>query len=449
MEGVMRKAKRFGSVLLALMLAFNIATTLQPPARAVVIVDDVLIGGALLILATMVAGMGFKFVDGTSAKQVAEGIWPKLEPPTQNELTDLAGTAAGVTLAKLIISNPTWFDVRETVQEVVDLPPEFIEGDYTDEPYYVPAQVIFDANLAGWYKGVPVLEARNTLGQVTSIQLAEMYNVPEGVAFGKYVAAEVAAKDPSRVVGGAYRGFINEYGVATGWDPTAYSVDETFYTMIYFMKTDVNRIGFMSMQYNFNKSAWGLYFPGVWSNQDFNSTNGSFVIDEGWQSVADVPMIPTEPLADPEWDIPKNPETGAREIVDIDGYSYLELLPWQEVVPVGNLDPGADPGTDPDPDPDPDPEQPENPPPPAGVFAMFPFCLPWDVAALVEALSAPPVEPRFEFDIFGGLFEDAGTIVLDFRQFEEIRRLVRMGFLILFVIGLLVATKSYIWTGGG
>jgi hypothetical protein len=83
------------------------------------------------------------------------------------------------------------------------------------------------------------------------------------------------------------------------------------------------------------------------------------------------------------------------------------------------------------------------------VFDKFPFSLPWDVQAFFKVLSVPPQEPVFRVDIFGGLFGDAGVITLDFKRFDGVRRLVRSSILVLLVLGLVVSTKNFIWTGGG
>jgi hypothetical protein len=83
------------------------------------------------------------------------------------------------------------------------------------------------------------------------------------------------------------------------------------------------------------------------------------------------------------------------------------------------------------------------------VFDKFPFSLPKDVMLFFEVLSAPPREPVFVFDIFGGLFGDAGKITLDFKRFEDIRQLVRSCILVMLVVALVAGTKKFIWTGGG
>lgn len=83
------------------------------------------------------------------------------------------------------------------------------------------------------------------------------------------------------------------------------------------------------------------------------------------------------------------------------------------------------------------------------IFDKFPFCLPKDLYSFVSILAAPPKEPVFEVDLLNGKYNGAGKIQLDFRRLEDIRKLVRSFFFILMVIGLMGATKKYIWTGGG
>jgi hypothetical protein len=87
------------------------------------------------------------------------------------------------------------------------------------------------------------------------------------------------------------------------------------------------------------------------------------------------------------------------------------------------------------------------------VFDKFPFSIPKDIYTLVSAIAAPPKEPRFEFQIIPpGLTARTGIgaapIVIDFTEFDVVRRLFRSGFLVLFIIGLIVTTRKYIWTGG-
>jgi len=88
------------------------------------------------------------------------------------------------------------------------------------------------------------------------------------------------------------------------------------------------------------------------------------------------------------------------------------------------------------------------------VFQMFPFCIPFDVIHFFQAIAAAPVSPSFEVSIIPASVTSKWgfslpPVVIDFSEFEVARQIVRNGLLILFVAGLLVVTKNYIWTGGG
>ena len=89
------------------------------------------------------------------------------------------------------------------------------------------------------------------------------------------------------------------------------------------------------------------------------------------------------------------------------------------------------------------------------VFTLFPFCLPWDVVYFIDAISAEEVEPVFEIDIFPRSMVDGKlnlpdmTIILDFKEYEVPRQILRNGLLIGFIVVIMVISKRYIWTGGG
>jgi len=120
-----------------------------------------------------------------------------------------------------------------------------------------------------------------------------------------------------------------------------------------------------------------------------------------------------------------------------------------------DLDPGTEPG---DGDPGTEPTTPPTHPPgqnaPPASFAMFPFCIPWDVHAAFRAMSATPAEPRFEINIFPQDMQarygmTLSPIIIDFTHFNTVRVITRNLMLALFVIGMITVTRRYIWTGGG
>jgi hypothetical protein len=78
---------------------------------------------------------------------------------------------------------------------------------------------------------------------------------------------------------------------------------------------------------------------------------------------------------------------------------------------------------------------------------VFPFCLPFDLIGIFTAFNAPPknIEP-ITFNMLPFLGGDAGNITLDFNQpgFDNLVKIFRTGMLILFAVGLIMATRGLI-----
>ena len=93
------------------------------------------------------------------------------------------------------------------------------------------------------------------------------------------------------------------------------------------------------------------------------------------------------------------------------------------------------------------------PPPrePEQIFAMFPFCIPWDVYNFVVGMTSIQIEPRWEFEPFPFLSALGVDVVwvLDFEMFRTPVLIFRYLMLALALWGLFSATKRFIWTGGG
>lgn len=80
---------------------------------------------------------------------------------------------------------------------------------------------------------------------------------------------------------------------------------------------------------------------------------------------------------------------------------------------------------------------------PKSIINKFPFCIPFDLAKGLELLSAPPVEPRFVIPFkYGDVVNE--EIVLDFSDFDYVVRMIRWFEVLLFTMGLAVATRQFI-----
>ena len=123
-------------------------------------------------------------------------------------------------------------------------------------------------------------------------------------------------------------------------------------------------------------------------------------------------------------------------------------------------DPNPDPTTDPSeatepselPEPSEDPSSPTTPPttdPPAfddmllpGLRNFFPFCIPFDLYAMMQALCAEPVAPVFTFatSFLGQLY----TVDIDLSAWESVAVMIRYMFIAIYIVSLAVATRKFI-----
>ena len=110
-----------------------------------------------------------------------------------------------------------------------------------------------------------------------------------------------------------------------------------------------------------------------------------------------------------------------------------------------------DPGVNPDPDPDPS----ASPTPlPGGGFSytrpivdlskFFPFCIPFDLIHLVQALDADPVAPKWSLKLEPPQFPVEWEVTIDLSQFESLAKIFRTGETLLFVVGLILITRGII-----
>lgn len=73
---------------------------------------------------------------------------------------------------------------------------------------------------------------------------------------------------------------------------------------------------------------------------------------------------------------------------------------------------------------------------------LFPFCIPFDLFKFLEILSANPQTPKFEIDMsFLGVNE---KIDIDLTPFDGLAAIARIGFDLLFIVGLAMVTRSHL-----
>lgn len=112
-----------------------------------------------------------------------------------------------------------------------------------------------------------------------------------------------------------------------------------------------------------------------------------------------------------------------------------------------------DPGVNPNPNPDPDPSASPTPLPGGGLSytkpvvdlsKFFPFCVPFDLIHLVQALDADPVAPKWSLKLEPPQFPVEWEVTLDLSEFESLAKIFRTGETLLFVVGLILITRGII-----
>lgn len=131
-------------------------------------------------------------------------------------------------------------------------------------------------------------------------------------------------------------------------------------------------------------------------------------------------------------------------------------MPEVKIDPDANIavSPATNPNPKPDLDPDPEPSATATPTPGTGGLSytkpvvdlskFFPFCIPFDLIHLVQALDADPVAPKWTLKLEPPQFPVEWEVTLDLSQFESLAKIFRTGETLLFVVGLILITRGII-----
>ena len=124
--------------------------------------------------------------------------------------------------------------------------------------------------------------------------------------------------------------------------------------------------------------------------------------------------------------------------------------PVPDPKPDPDPEPTPDPDPEPDPNPDPSPDIPDNPTEDdvkdylADFKEVFPFCIPFDFIRLLDCLDAEPEAPKFNFEFNYDKLNIHEDMVIDLSIFAPVAELIRITETMLFILGLMFATKSVI-----
>lgn len=112
--------------------------------------------------------------------------------------------------------------------------------------------------------------------------------------------------------------------------------------------------------------------------------------------------------------------------------------------------PTPDPKPDPsNPTPTPNPDTPDNPDSDndfsvRDLRLVFPFCIPFDLVDCFRLFNSEPETPRVQFPVHFGIVDKDYTFDIDLKDFNNVALVCRSMFLILYIVGLVLATRSLI-----
>lgn len=84
-----------------------------------------------------------------------------------------------------------------------------------------------------------------------------------------------------------------------------------------------------------------------------------------------------------------------------------------------------------------------------GLEKFFPFCIPWDLYALLGILEATPQAPQIPVPMPNVKTKQIDTYILDMSPLEPVAVVLRYGFDFMFIVGLALASRRLIGAGGG
>lgn len=150
----------------------------------------------------------------------------------------------------------------------------------------------------------------------------------------------------------------------------------------------------------------------------------------------------TDPSVDPALDPICYPDTIPTPVID--PTADVVLQPAKDPTPSPNPDPSPSTSPKPTTQPTPSPGEIDSSQPVVDLSKFFPFCIPFDLIHLVQALDADPVAPKWSLKLEPPQFPVEWEVTLDLSEFESLAKIFRTGETLLFVVGLILITRGII-----
>lgn len=439
-------------ILAFLTLAFTLSPALVQPVEAVAVADDITL--ALTLLFTSWAGITFA---SNAGAQTAVSNLLSSKPAVASSVAGLITKGLVTEGSKLLLTGDVKTAFRSVLPEIKDF---FVVTE--DNTGSLPVASDFSALSSGFTYGVWSFNVVNSTAPVY-FRLFE-WGVTDGhwnsdddwhllypIFFSSgsftvdvYKSGQQLADNYRRLSNGLRRFLLSSSCTSykdCGGIKIPYSASPESFIDDYLSSLTFSDLTFKQSKYINGTEAEELTWP---ETTITNPTDPSSPTEDGSEI-----KIPVWPLG-PQTSVITNAKTTDQADNDpgLDPEKMIEelrkLLQQQQ--------PNPDP--EPDPDPDPDPSDPDTPgggdgtPPDfngmmlPGLKDFFPFCIPFDLYDMMQALCAEPEAPKFQFatSFLGQVY----TVDIDLSAWDNVAATIRYMVVAIYIVALAVATRKFI-----
>lgn len=440
-------------ILAALTLAFTLSPALVQPAEALAVADDLTL--ALTLLFTSWAGITFASNVGA---QTAVSNLLSSKPAVASSVAGLITKGLVTEGSKLLLTGDVRTAFRNTLTDIQDffqVKSESvaaagggqISGSVSlNVPYSIGADVpgsffpgtgtvtLSDGTNTRSFYGVQ--GASNYFFYLQGVsQAVTSIATCRDVSFNFYVSPDYS--------NGFYVIFKYYSLYSSSWHTYKYPISLSFSPTSATLTAAPDTVSFKQSKYINGTEAEELTWP---ETTITNPTDPSSPTEDGSEN-----KIPVWPLG-PQTSVITNAKTTDQADNDpgLDPEKMIEEL--RKLLQQQQPNPNPDP--EPDPDPDPDPSDPDTPgggdgtapdfngmmlP---GLKDFFPFCIPFDLYNMMQALCAEPEAPKFQFatSFLGQVY----TVDIDLSAWDNVAATIRYMVVAIYIVALAVATRKFI-----
>lgn len=427
-------------ILAFLTLAFTLSPALVQPVEAVAVADDITL--ALTLLFTSWAGITFA---SNAGAQTAVSNLLSSKPAVASSVAGLITKGLVTESSKLLLTGNVRTAFRDALTDIKDFfatPADSFDGSlYGSSPLGVPiyAPVVpytTPISSCGYVCVFP--SSRDvTINEVLNGHISSSYSSYSSLSASAWGYAKMLSSDGT-ISENMCLYFITSDG-SVSYAGTNFSSTRCDYFILSSSSKDVTH--FKQSKYINGTEAEELTWP---ETTITNPIDPSSPTEDGSEN-----KIPVWPLG-PQTSVITNAKTTDQADNDpgLDPEKMIEELRKLLQQPDPNPDP------EPDPDPDPDPSDPDTPSGGDGTAPdfngmmlpglkdFFPFCIPFDLYDMMQALCAEPEAPKFTFatSFLGQVY----TVDIDLSAWNNVAATIRYMVVAIYIVALAVATRKFI-----